>query len=95
MAGENWINLVWGRGEAHELGDEYPGIRLWSVVLLCLLLALPPPEGGSSISMDIWAVTRKATHSQPPDHFTRVRSQHSSQCTCQHWMDVRGIEYES
>lgn len=26
---------------------------------------------------------------------TRVRSQHSSQCTCQHWMEVKGIVYES
>lgn len=59
MAGENWINLVWGRGEAHELGDEYPGFRLWSVLLLRLLLALPTPQAGSSISMDIWAVTPK------------------------------------
>lgn len=31
----------------------------------------------------------------PAHSLTRVRSQHSSQCTCQHWMDVRGIEYES
>lgn len=59
MAGENWINLVWGRGEAHELGDEYPGFRLWSVLLLRLLLALPTPQAGSSISMDIWAATPK------------------------------------
>lgn len=27
--------------------------------------------------------------------FPRVLSQHSSQWTCQHWMDVRGIVYES
>ena len=44
MDGETWISLAWGRGEAHELGDENPGFRLWSVLLLRLLLARSPPR---------------------------------------------------